>query len=365
MRRYGCSEEELFSFLSSVKGRDLGYNKVLSSMCTLPHPVAVKAHNLFIESNLGDPGLFPGSMSLENLLVERLGTLMHHPSAGGYATSGGTESNLQALRIAKSLKKTSSPNIVVPASAHFSFDKACDILSLEMRTVPYDEGYRMDAGQIEDQVDTNTICLVGIAGTTEYGVVDPISHLSDLAEERDIYLHVDAAFGGLVLPFIDNSPVFDFRLPGVSSISIDPHKMGLSTIPSGCLLVKDENMFRELGVDTPYLTVNREYTLHGTRCGAAVAAAVSVIEYLGTEGFHSIVSECMANTQRLISGMERLGYPLVVQPDVNVAAFECDVNLPGWVISRTRAGHMRIVPMPHVTRDIIESFLTEIGEANV
>jgi len=193
MRRYGCSEEELFSFLSSVKGRDLGYNKVLSSMCTLPHPVAVKAHNLFIESNLGDPGLFPGSMSLENLLVERLGTLMHHPSAGGYATSGGTESNLQALRIAKSLKKTSSPNIVVPASAHFSFDKACDILSLEMRTVPYDEGYRMDAGQIEDKVDINTICLVGIAGTTEYGVVDPISHLSDLAEERDIYLHVDAA----------------------------------------------------------------------------------------------------------------------------------------------------------------------------
>jgi len=149
------------------------------------------------------------------------------------------------------------------------------------------------------------------------------------------------------------------------SISIDPHKMGLSTIPSGCLLVKDEDMFRELGVDTPYLTVNREYTLNGTRSGAAVAAAVSVIEYLGTEGFCSIVSECMANTQRLISGMERLGYPVVVQPDVNVAAFECEINLHGWVISRTRAGHMRIVPMPHVTRDIIETFLTEIGEVNV
>ena len=223
----------------------------------------------------------------------------------------------------------------------------------------------MDTGQIEDKVDENTICLVGIAGTTEYGVVDPISYLSDLAVDRDIYLHVDAAFGGFVLPFIDNSPAFDFSLPGVSSISVDPHKMGLSTIPSGCLLVKDENMFRELGVDTPYLTVNREYTLHGTRSGAAVAAAVAVTEYLGTEGFCSVVSECMGNTERLISGMETLGYPAVVQPDVNVATFECDVNLPGWVISRTRAGHMRIVPMPHVTREIIETFLTEIGEVNV
>ncbi len=98
-------------------------------MCTLPHPVAVKAHCMFMETNLGDPGLFSGTASLERLLIERLGTLFHLPEAGGYATSGGTESNIQALRLAKvQQNEVSYPNIVVPESAHFSFKKASDLL---------------------------------------------------------------------------------------------------------------------------------------------------------------------------------------------------------------------------------------------
>ncbi|MDD3111509.1 MAG: tyrosine decarboxylase MfnA, partial [Methanofollis liminatans] len=88
MRESGISEEELFSFLSLKKGEDSRYHHVLSSMCTLPHPVAVRAHQMFIEANLGDPGLFRGAASVENLLVERVGSLLHHPGAGGYATSG-------------------------------------------------------------------------------------------------------------------------------------------------------------------------------------------------------------------------------------------------------------------------------------
>ena len=95
MREKGCSEEELFSFLSNKRGEDLNYSHILSSMCTIPHPVAVRAHNLFIGTNLGDPGLFPGASKIESMLVNRLGTLMKHPGAGGYSTSGGTESNLQ------------------------------------------------------------------------------------------------------------------------------------------------------------------------------------------------------------------------------------------------------------------------------
>ena len=128
MREHGCPEEDLFSFLSSKRREDLGYRNILSSMCTPPHPVAARTHAMFLETNLGDPGLFPGTASLEELLVQRLGALMHHPGAGGYATSGGTESNIQAFRIAKKQKPVTSPNVVVPASSHFSFQKACDIL---------------------------------------------------------------------------------------------------------------------------------------------------------------------------------------------------------------------------------------------
>ena len=365
MRSHGITEDDLFSFLISVKENDRGYRKVLSSMCTLPHPVAVRAMNLFIESNLGDPGLFEGAASLEALLVERIGALMHLPGACGYATSGGTESNLQALRMARRNAGVRSPNVVVPESAHFSFEKACEILSLEMRVAPASDGYRMDADATADLMDKNTVALVGVAGTTEYGAVDPIEALAEIASDRDTAFHVDAAFGGLVLPFLPDAPVFDFQLEGVTSISVDPHKMGMSTIPVGCLLTRDPSMLCSLSVDTPYLTVKQEFTLAGTRSGGAVAGALAVIEHLGQDGFTDIVRECMANHHRLIDGMAALGYPVIGSPEVNVASFDCPETPDGWQVSRTRHGHMRIVCMPHITTTIIEEFLKDMADMHV
>lgn len=365
MRSHGIAEEEIFSFLTSVKENDRGYRKVLSSMCTLPHPVAVRAMNLFIESNLGDPGLFEGAASLEALLVERLGSLMHLPGACGYATSGGTESNLQALRMARRNAGVRSPNVIVPESAHFSFEKACEILSLEMRVAPSSDGYRMDADATAGLMDKNTVAVVGVAGTTEYGAVDPITALADVALDRDTAFHVDAAFGGLVLPFLPDAPVFDFRLEGVTSISVDPHKMGMSTIPVGCLMTRDPSMLCSLSVDTPYLTVKQEFTLAGTRSGGAVAGALAVIEHLGQDGFTEVVTGCMANHHLLIDGMTALGYPAIGDPEVNVASFDCPKTPDGWQVSRTRNRHMRIVCMPHITSAIIEEFLKDMGDMHV
>ena len=365
MRSHGITEDEIFSFLSSVKEKDRGYRKVLSSMCTLPHPVAVRAMDLFIESNLGDPGLFEGAASLEALLVELLGSLMHLPGACGYATSGGTESNIQALRMARRNAGVRSPNVVVPESAHFSFEKSCDILSLEMRVAPSSDGYRMDADATTDLMDKNTVAVVGVAGTTEYGVVDPIAALADIALDKGTAFHVDAAFGGLVLPFLPDAPVFDFQLEGVTSISVDPHKMGMSTIPVGCLLTRDPSMLCSLSVDTPYLTVKQEFTLAGTRSGGAVAGALAVIEHLGRDGFTDVVAECMANHCRLTDGMAALGYPVIADPEVNVASFDCPKTPEGWQVSRTRNGHMRIVCMPHITTTIIEEFLKDMGDMHV
>jgi len=362
MREKGCSREELFSFLARRRGEDLEYGRILSSMCTRPHPVGLEAEELFAGTNLGDPGLFPGTAGIERLLIGSLGDLLHHPGACGYATSGGTESNIQVLRMARGLKGVKNPNVVVPESAHFSFEKACDLLNIEIRTVPLDGNLRMDAEAAESQVDKNTACLVGIAGTTEYGVVDPIRALSDLAVDRDIFLHVDAAFGGLVIPFLESPIPFDFSLPGVSSISVDPHKMGMSPIPAGALLVRDEEMLSPLSVATPYLTVRNVYTLTGTRPGGPVAGAYAVLEYLGKEGMRSIVRGCMANTARLIAGLETFGIPRAVTPDVNVATFAWGEVPSGWQVSRTRKGHLRIVCMPHVSRDQVEAFIAAMGE---
>jgi tyrosine decarboxylase/aspartate 1-decarboxylase len=365
MLNKGCSKEELFSFFSQKKSEDIDHSLILSSMCTIPHPVAVRAHSMFMETNLGDPGLFPGTASLETLLIQRLGTLFHRKEAGGYATSGGTESNIQALRLAKVLKpEIDYPNIVVPESAHFSFKKASDLLCLEMRTVPPGRDFRMDAQNAAEQIDRNTVCLVGIAGTTEYGMVDPIADLSKIADAHDVFFHVDAAFGGLVIPFLEKPIPFDFALPGVTTIAVDPHKMGMSTIPAGCLLTREPDMLQTLNIDTPYLSVKQEFTLAGTRPGAPVAGALAVLDYLGVEGMEAIVAGCMKNTKRLIGGMETFGIPRAATPDVNVATFSCR-NVPEpWKVSWTRQGHLRIVCMPHVHSNTIEAFLEDIGEMN-
>jgi tyrosine decarboxylase/aspartate 1-decarboxylase len=363
MREIGCSEEELLSFLSRCRERDTSYDRILSSMCTRPHPIAERVHTMFMEANLGDPGLFAGTATLERLLVQRLGELLHHPEAGGYATSGGTESNIQALRIAKKLKPVDRPNVIIPESAHFSFDKACDMLSIEMRTVPSDAHYRMDISQIDPRIDINTIALIAVAGTTEYGMVDPVEEIASMAADNGLYCHVDAAFGGLVIPFLEESLPFDFSIEGVDSISVDPHKMGMSTIPTGCLLLRDPSQLSCLNISTPYLTVKKESTLMGTRSGGAVAAALAVLEYLGREGMRAVVDGCMKNTLRLLDGMETYGYPPVVRPDVNVATFAYPRVPAGWHVSWTRKGHLRIVCMPHVHRSMIEALLQDVGDS--
>ena len=359
MRECGLPGDEVLAALGAKKEEDLTYSTILSSMCTLPHPVAVRAHVLFMETNLGDPGLFPGTAAIERQLIATLGELYHHPGAAGYASSGGTESNIQALRIAKSSRPVDRPNVVIPASSHFSFEKACGMLDIEIRTAPLDEELRVDVDRARELIDDRTIGIVGVVGTTEYGMVDPIRELAGVATEYDLFLHVDAAFGGLVVPFLPEPIPFDFALPGVSSIAVDPHKMGMSTIPAGCLLVRDQAVLDLLNVDTPYLTVKQEYTLGGTRPGASVAGALAVLEHLGREGFRAVVAGCMENTRRLIEGLEALGIGRAATPDVNVATFRTREAPPGWRVSFTRKGDMRCVLMPHVTADTVEQFLVD------
>ncbi|MCX6693280.1 MAG: tyrosine decarboxylase MfnA [Methanomicrobiales archaeon] len=364
MRAEGITEEDLFRSLEGFRGRDIPHSRIFSSMCTVPHPVALRAHALFAETNLGDPGLFPGTAALEALLVQRLGALFHHEAACGYATSGGTESNIQALRAAKVLHGRTGGriNVVVPASAHFSFQKACDLLSLEMREVPLDAEFRMDVESAAGMVDGDTCCIVAVAGTTEYGMVDPVPALAALARQEDVPLHVDAAFGGLVIPFLSDPLPFDFEVPGVMSIAVDPHKMGMSTIPAGCLLFKEHKMFSALAVETPYLSVKQEFTLSGTRPGGPVVGALAVLEYFGMEGMQDVIRGCMENTRRIIEGMETFGVMRAVTPDVNVATFAA-AKVPGpWRVSTTRNGHLRVVLMPHVHRGMVEAFLRDMGD---
>ncbi len=371
MNQKGLSEKDVLSILGMARSKDTSYEKVLSAMCTRPHPVAVKAHMQFITSNLGDFGLFPGTKELEEKVIRSMGDLLGDPCACGYITTGGTESNIQALRAARNLSGKKYPNVVAPLSAHFSFDKIADLLGIEIRKAELDAVFKADISSVESLIDDNTIALVGIAGSTEFGQIDPIDELSKLALSHDIFLHIDAAFGGFVIPFLDKKYEFDFSVRGVTSITADPHKMGLSTIPAGGLLFRDEACLNPLEVDTPYLIIRKQHSLTGTRSGAAAAAAYAVMTHLGKEGYGKIVDRCMKMTHRLVDEAQELGVEPLIEPVMNIAALDVPaldnvrkrLRAKGWFTSITRSPRaMRLVIMPHLRDEVITQFVSDLRE---
>ncbi len=376
MEERGMSREEIESLLQKKKRKDLAYGKILTSMCTYPHEIAVYAHNMFLEANLGDSGLFPGTKEMENEVIRMVGALLGNENAFGYISTGGTESNIQAIHAIRNRKRReglSGMNIIVPETAHFSFDKIADILSVEVRKANLNEDLKVDVNSIESLIDDKTICVVGIAGTTEFGQIDPIKELAGIAKEKGIFVFVDAAFGGFVIPFLEENHEFDFSLEGVSAISIDPHKMGMSTIPAGCILFREESYLDELAVPTPYLTTKEQCSLIGTRSGASAAATYAVLKYLGREGLKKIVSECMRLTRMLVSGAKEIGISPVIEPVMNVVTLSFPaaevgrvsnaLEDKGWRVSVTRAPKaLRLVIMPHVKEETIKMFLEDLED---
>ena len=376
MEEQGLTEGEVERLLEEKKRKDLRYERIFSSMCTYPHEIAIRAHMKFIEANLGDHGLFPGTKEMEDEVVRMLGSLLGKEDAAGYITTGGTESNIQAIRAARNLKRkelgsAAAFNIVVPESAHFSFDKIADLLSLEVRKARLDDELRVDVEAVKELMDERTVAVVGIAGTTEFGQIDPIEELSEVALERGVFLHVDAAFGGFVIPFLERRYRFDFSVEGVSAISIDPHKMGMSTIPAGCLLFRRREHLEALAVETPYLTTKAQYSLVGTRSGAAAAATYAVLKLLGKEGLRRVVRECMRLTRLVVDGARKLGVEPVIEPVMNVVALKVEnvelvverLRERGWRVSTTRKPRaLRLVIMPHVTEEAVMQFLKDFEE---
>ena len=377
MENKGRSRKEILAELRAILGEDAKYEngKVLCSMCTSPQPIAKIAHKMFLCSNLGDPGLFAGSRWLEQDVVGKLASLLNGENSVGFIVSGGTEANLLALLAARNSSGVSNPEVILPESAHFSFDKICNLLKLKPVWAELDAAYRVVPESVERCITDRTVAIVGTAGTAELGAVDPIGKLSEIALAHGIHFHVDAALGGLVIPFLEpakrDALEFDFLLEGVKSVTIDPHKMGMSTIPAGGILFRDQTFLEHLRTETPYLTETAQYTFVGTRSAASVAATWAVFESLGREGFRKTVKRCMALTTLLAKEVEVLGLKLMAQPSLNIVAFRTSnskqiaetLRMRGWFVSYVpRLDCVRIVVMPHLRRQHVQAFLKDLNK---
>jgi tyrosine decarboxylase/aspartate 1-decarboxylase len=215
--------------------------------------------------------------------------------------------------------------------------------------------------------------IIGTAGTTDLGLIDPIEEISEISDKSQIPIHVDASFGGFIIPFLKdrgyNLPEFDFRLKGVRSITIDPHKMGMATIPSGAILFRKKSALEVISDDIGYLSggLGARGTVLGTSPGASISSVWSLFNFMGREGYQDIAVRCMRLTEYLYRRLGEIdGIVVISKPEMNVVGFRSSqmevsklsrkLREKGYAVS-TFSEHLRIVVMPHVKRSHIGLFI--------
>jgi glutamate/tyrosine decarboxylase-like PLP-dependent enzyme len=280
--------------------------------------VAKDAYALYQSENALGPAAFPSLRRMESEVISMGLDLLHGPEgACGNMTSGGTESILMAVKTCRDQARaqgmdTIGAELVVPRSTHLAFDKAAGYFDLKIVRVPVADDYRADVAAMADAISDRTIMIVGSAPCFPYGLIDPIDELSDLALERDVWLHVDACVGGYFAPFarMNGTPVppFDFELPGVRSISADLHKYGYAAKGASTIFHRSEEQRQYQifvcdgwpagGMTTP--------TAAGTRPGGAVAGAWAVMNYLGIEGYREKAKIVTDTRQRMMDAIDAM-----------------------------------------------------------
>ena len=378
MLKEGLPQKKVARELSLRLKEDFTYKsgRIIGSMCSEPHSFARKIFANYLEKNLGDSGLFPATAELEKEAIKMISGLLSNDKASGHIITGGTEANILALWAARKSARKERCEVIVPASAHCSFDKAGELLGIRIIRVKLDSKFQVDTKAVTDAITPSTIAVVGIAGTTGLGVVDPIVELSEIALDAGLYLHIDAAFGGFVLPFLKDMghdvPVFDFEAPGVSSITVDPHKMGLAPIPAGGILFRDEKVRELISWNISYLAGGeaKHATIVGTRSGASIIAVWSLLKHLGREGYDRIIKRCMHLTWKLADEIPRIrGLEIMTRPTMNVVGLTShtldikqiahELRLEGWAVALFPR-HIRIVAMPYVQEKCVDAFLEDL-----
>ncbi|HNR35556.1 MAG TPA: aspartate aminotransferase family protein [Candidatus Hydrogenedentes bacterium] len=288
-----------------------------------------EAYGLFFATNALNPMAFKSLRIMEHEVVSMTANLLHGgANAAGVMTSGGTESLLLPVLAYRQRARARRPwirrpEILVPDSAHPALMKAGEYFDVRIVRTPLMPDFRVDVDAMRRRITSNTIAIVGSAPCYPYGVIDPIEALADLAREHGIGLHVDACLGGFLLPWVERAghplPLWDFRVPGVTSISADVHKYGYAAKGASVIVYRSMDLLRhQFFADADWCGgVYASTSLPGTRPGGAIAAAWASLMAIGENGFKDNARRMLAVTERFKEGvqgippLEILGHPPV------------------------------------------------------
>ncbi|KAJ8565286.1 hypothetical protein K7X08_007862 [Anisodus acutangulus] len=312
-----------------------------SFVTTWMEPECDKLMMAAINKNYVDMDEYPVTTELQNRCVNMIARLFNSPlkeeeTAIGVGTVGSSEAimlaglafkrNWQNKRKAEG-KPHDKPNIVTGANVQVCWEKFANYFEVELKEVKLREGYYvMDPVQAVEMVDENTICVAAILGSTLNGEFEDVKLLNDLLIEKnkqtgwDTPIHVDAASGGFIAPFLYPELEWDFRLPLVKSINVSGHKYGLVYAGIGWVIWRTkQDLPEELIFHINYLGADQPtFTLNFSKGSSQVIAQYYQLIRLGYEGYRNVMENCRANAIVLREGLEKTGRFNIVSKDEGV-----------------------------------------------
>lgn len=345
-----------------------------------------KAHNLYFSENGLNPIAFKSLRKMESQVVSMAARMLSGgPEVVGTMTTGGTESILLAVKTyrdrARKLKpQITKPEIVAPITAHVALEKAAHYFGLKVRYAKVDETYGASVASMRSLIGPNTVMLVASAPQYPQGVIDPIVEIGALAEEKGLPLHVDACIGGFMLPWLEklgySVQPFDFRVPGVTSISADVHKFGYAAKGASVILYRTMSYMRHqffVATDWPG-GIYASPSVPGTRGGGAIAAAWAALMGMGEAGYMHHAKRAMQVAEKLRAGIGKipelhvLGDPAMslvsyAAKDERTFAIADQLEERGFSVDRQQRPDSIHLTLTSNHEKVIDDYLVALGES--
>eukprot|EP01128_Nolandella_sp_AFSM9_P007199 TRINITY_DN3884_c0_g1_i1.p1 TRINITY_DN3884_c0_g1~~TRINITY_DN3884_c0_g1_i1.p1 ORF type:complete len:525 (-),score=149.79 TRINITY_DN3884_c0_g1_i1:1370-2944(-) len=379
----GLPKDEIFKLLTAMSQKDCNPAKTFALAYETGddgshHEFLEKVTQQFMWGNALNPMAFPSLRKMENDCVSMTLDLFNAPKSGrGTMTSGGTESLLMAVKAyrdyAKKNRGITEPEMILAESAHPALHKAGAYFGVKVLVAKCPApAYVVDVDQVASLITANTILLVGSASSYPHGVVDPIVSLASLAKRKGLPLHVDACIGGFYLPFAEKlgekTPLWDYRVDGVTSISADLHKYGYSAKGASIITyVSDDyrqHQFYAYSEWTGGLFASPSAL--GSRGGGAIAAAWASMVVIGESGYLKLSQKVLDTKAFMLKSLKEMdGISIIGSPDSSIIAFTnekydimaiSDVmeNVEGWKVERQQNPsciHLTVMPQHEKTKE--------------
>lgn len=274
------------------------------------------------------------AMTARMLSAEAAGPLGSEDGVCGSVSSGGSESILLAMKTyrdyAKAKRGILRPEIVAPVSAHAAFHKAGQYFGIEVRTVPLDADFRADLDAVEAAITDQTICVIASAFNFPYGTIDPVAEMAEIAARHGAGLHVDSCLGGYFLPWVEKLgypvPAFDFRVPGVTSMSCDTHKYGYAAKGTSVVLYRGRELRSHQFFTLADWPGGLYYspTFSGSRPGGLSAACWAALVTMGEEGYLEATRQILDSVAIMKQGVRDIPELRIFGDPFSVFAFGSD-----------------------------------------